>query len=114
MDPVDRIVVSIPLVELWSTSGAVDASPTGRIDEMGIVPLLVSGSTFVVADVGHPLRWISYTERFTFWKTEVKHRLVPSETTTFCLDNYPGQYCYVAFKWECRPSGTVIVLEKHH
>lgn len=110
----DRIVLSIPLIELWSPSGPLDASPTGRVGEKAIVSLLIGGSTFVVADVGRPLEWIRHDERFTFWKTTVKDRLVPPETTRFYLDDYPGQYCYVAVKWECRPSGAIIVLEKHH
>ena len=57
------------------------------------------------------MRWISEGDRFAFWKSEkseVKCRLVAPDATGFYLDDYPNRY------WQCAPSTTVIVLEKHH
>lgn len=109
-----RVVTSVPLVELWDSSGTLDAFRVGNLGETDIVALLRDGSSFVVADVGQPLRWISESERFAFWKSEVKCRLVPPDADGFSLDDYPTQYCYVATVWRCMPSTTVIVLDKHH
>ena len=71
--------------------------------------LLRDGSTFVVADVGHPLRWIPEQDRLSFWKAEVKDHLVPAKDDDFILDA-----CYVASVWHCIGVAPVIVLEKHH
>jgi hypothetical protein len=43
----------------------------------------------VVADVAHPLRWIAEQDRFTFWKAEVRDRLVPVEVDTSTLKPSP-------------------------
>ena len=76
--------------------------------------LLQSGSNFVVAEAGQPLRWISESDRFDFWKAEVKCRLVAADADGFHLDDYPGSYCYVASMWKGASSTPIIVLEKHH
>ena len=90
------------------------AAAGGLLGEADIVQLLRDGTSFVIAEAGEPLRWISEGDRFDFWKTEVKRRLVAPDAGGFYLDDYPGQYCYVAALWHGVPSGSVIVLEKHH
>jgi hypothetical protein len=49
--------------------------------------VMKAGATFVVADVGHPPRWIDPAHRFEFWKTEVKPRLAVQHAF---LEDYPG------------------------
>lgn len=114
MDSQHRVVTSMPLTELWNSSGTLDAFRIASAGETDVVQLLRNGSSFVVADVGLPLQWISEGERFAFWKSEVRCRLVAPDADGFRLDDYPSQYCYVATVWQCAPSPTVIVLEKHH
>ncbi len=114
MDSQHGIVTSMPLSELWNSSGTLDAFRVASAGETDIAQLLRGGSSFVVAEVGQPLRWISEGEQFAFWKSEVRCRLVAPDANSFCLDDYPSQYCYVAAVWQCAPSATVIVLEKHH
>jgi hypothetical protein len=109
-----RIVTATPLAELWNSDGQLDAHRAEYIGEAAIERLLQDGSTFVVADVGRPLRWLPANERFAFWKDEVKCRLVASDARTFQLDDYPCSYCYVATRWTCPSLGPVVVLEKHH
>ena len=69
---------------------------------------------FVVADVGHKLRWIAPAECYEFWKSEVKPNLAIAGSW-LPLDNFPQAYCYMASAWEISgPSEHVIVLERHH
>src|SRR5882757_8120061 len=111
MDMAKRVVTQTPLTELWNSSGSLDACRGERVGEAEIVELLRTGSTFVVADVGLPLKWVSMDDRFTFWKDQVKHRLVAPDTERFRLDDYLGRYCYVASMWTGASLGRAIVLE---
>ena len=113
MQPAQRIVTCLPLVELWDANGPLDACRAGYVGEAGIKKLLLDGSSFVVAAPGEPLRWVAMRDRFAFWKKEVSCRLV-LDVSSFRLECYPGNYCYVAVAWERPPSPPVIVLEKHH
>jgi len=114
MDPTMKIVTCIPLVELWDSEGLLDARWVRYVAETDIVALLQDGASFVIAEAGEALRWISTGDRFAFWKAEVRSRLVAPNAGGFYLDDYRGQYCYVAALWHDSPSGSVIVLEKHH
>ena len=114
MDPQHRIVTCTPVTELWNSSGTLDADHLREVGETDILELLRDGSSFVVAEVGKPLRWISKSDRFIFWKSEVRYRLVAPGANGFYLDDYPNHYCYSASLWQCAPSIKVIVLEKHH
>jgi hypothetical protein len=114
MDTALKIVTQTPLTELWNSSGPLDAHRAENLGETDIKRLLQSGSNFVVAEAGQPLRWISESDRFDFWKAEVKCRLVAADADGFHLDDYPGSYCYVASMWKGASSTPIIVLEKHH
>ena len=114
MDAALRIVLQAPLTELWDSSGPLDARRTKGLGESDIVRLLQDGSSFVIAEVGKPLKWIPREDRFAFWKTEVKRRLVSPNADRFQLDDYPDNYCYVAAMWERLSDKPIIVLEKSH
>ena len=86
----------MPLSHLWDKAGQLEAHRGRCVGKDEITELMRNGSTFVVADVGQSLRWIPEQDRFTFWKAEVRSRLVPPEADRFCLEAYPNQYCYVA------------------
>jgi hypothetical protein len=114
VDTAHKIVTQTPLTELWNSEGPLDARRAENLGEADIKRLLRDGSSFVIAETGQPLRWISEGDRFAFWKTEVKCRLVSPDADGFHLDDYPGNYCYVAAMWKCASTAAVIVLEKHH
>ncbi|MHC4054973.1 hypothetical protein [Bradyrhizobium sp. 25ACV] len=114
MDATRRIVVSLPLAELWIDDGPLHAQRVESVGEEEIVQLLEGGSTFVVVDVGRPLQWIPAAERFAFWKAELKCRLVPADVDSFDISSYPGSYCYLASAWRNPSSSPIIVLEMHH
>ena len=113
MDFAQRIVTCLPLAELWNSEGLLDVRPDERVGAAEIELLLGGDASFVVADVGKPLRWISVVDR-SFWKTEVKSRLVARDADRFSLDDYPDSYCYVATTWTGASPVQIIVLEIHH
>ena len=77
MDPSKRIVTQMPRTELWTAEGPVCAARAGELGEAEVASLLHDArTTFVVASVGEPLRWIRPSDRYRFWKKEVKPRLV--------------------------------------
>jgi hypothetical protein len=78
-----RIVTCLPLTELWTCEGPLDARPAERAGATEIEHLLRDGSRFTLADAGKPLRWILAADRFSFWKAEVKCRLVAPEADRF-------------------------------
>jgi hypothetical protein len=114
MDFARRVVTCLPLTELWKSEGPLDVRPGERVGVTEVEQLLRDGASLVVADVGKPLRWIPAADRFSFWKTEVRSRLIARDTDRFSLDDYPDSYCYVATSWSGTLPMPIIVLETHH
>lgn len=113
MKPEMRIVVSMPLQELWDESGPISATRVGEISDSEIRDHLGSGQvSFVVADVGLKLVWVSRESAFSFWKTEVLPHIARNDRVR--LEDYPGEYCYRAVRWDRKDRGVVILLEKWH
>jgi len=116
MHPNERLVTEIPLYELWDNSGRLIARRQHFLNYEQLRLLLQRGVVrFVVANLGHSLRWIPETETFSFWKSEVRPHLVNEPDRPFNLDHYSQGYCYIASEWQ--PEGEnyqVVVLECHH
>jgi hypothetical protein len=114
MDIGKKVITKLPLEELWDEKEILNAQrvSTGlRASE--ITEMLKAGATFVVADLGLRPRWIDPAYRFEFWKIEVKSRLAEPDKPAI-LDRFPGEYCYVASKWQSPEGLSLIVLERHH
>ena len=114
MDPKHRIVTHIPLTELWNDQGRLDAPRGGRIGSAEIQQLLHGELAFVIADVGLPLQWVHGKDVFSFWKSEVKPRLVEPTTLRFRLGDFAGSYCYSATHWAQANGSGIVLFEKHH
>jgi hypothetical protein len=113
MDPTKRVVTSLPLHELWSTGGVIEAEFCEHLTREHLRELLASASAiFVVADVGHPLRWIPQSETCSFWKTNARDRV--ADPSGFRLSDFPRELAYVASRWASRDGRTLVVLECHH
>ncbi len=113
MRPEERIVVSMPLQELWDERGPISATRVGEISEDKFRELLSSGPVrFVVADVGLKLVWISPESAISFWKSEVLPHIAREDRVR--LDDYPGGYCYRAVRWDLKDGGVAILLAKWH
>jgi hypothetical protein len=105
--------------EFRDANGKVVTERRGEVGREQIAAHLRGGRVrFVVADVGmgSPLRWIPPGEIYQFWKDEVKPHLVEPEAAErgFRLEEWPGEYCYVATEWGDEDQGIVIRLETYH
>jgi hypothetical protein len=109
-----RIVTERPLRELWTaTDRPLTAKKTRDLLASDIREALRSGPiAFVVADVGHALRWVSLAQCYAFWKEEAASRIADPNQPAY-LGNSPGSRCYFASEWSDGES-TVIVLEACH
>lgn len=117
MQPDQRVVVAIPLSESWDDSGDLPLTKMRNVGRGHVTDLLRQGPVrFVVADCGAPLSWIPSDDAFSFWKTEVRPRLVEPDKAVlgFRLKDYPGEFCYVGTEWCGNGASPVILLEKHH
>jgi hypothetical protein len=111
--PLEKMVITMPMKEIWSADVTL---PSKRLRQVGLnaiqsmlkmVPL-----QFLVADIGHPLRWIPPSETFSFWKKEVRPHLIDPTAAKWILKDFPGEYVYVASEWSEPPH--LILLEKYH
>jgi len=113
MNPCEREVVRLPLEGLWNGDGEVTAEKGRGLDAVDIKALLRLGLvTFAVADVGHPLRWVTGAQGYDFWKSEAQPHL--HQRARPYLDDYPDGYFYFAHEWLLQDGKKVVVLERHH
>ncbi|TKD01181.1 hypothetical protein E8A74_31775 [Polyangium fumosum] len=109
-----RIVTRIPVEELWTDDGVLAATRLRTLDRVAIRDLLRRGPVrFVVADVGHDLRWIPPAERFDFWKRDGEiHFALTKEVH---LDDLPDGMAYLASEWTVAgDEAPVLLLEVYH
>jgi hypothetical protein len=110
MTPQQRVVISLPLRELWDERGQVSTARGAMLDADEIVARLQDGTVrFVVANPGLPLGWIPPEQTFMFWKTEVRPRLGAKHAARAPSD-LPGGYGYIATLWALPDSDVQIVL----
>jgi len=67
---------------------------------------------FVVAYSRTDFRWIDLADCYKFWKDEVKAHHCKGDR--IYLEDYPGEYCYVASEWQLESGERMIVLEIYH
>lgn len=111
MDSRDRVVLRIPMTELWREDGELISFRKRELGVTDVRELLRVGPVeYVVADVGLKLQWIPVEETFAFWKHEVMRRLVqlPHEGSRI------PDHAYVASEWITVKGKTVLLLEKYH
>jgi hypothetical protein len=115
MDAKLRIITRLPLEELWRDGEFAFTQRRRGFTADDIVLLLQFGVVeFVVADVGSKLCWITPTDCYDFWKTEVKPHLAGYDSRVV-LGDFPDGYCYFASQWEGTSAAqAIILLERHH
>jgi len=114
-----NVVNAIPMDVIWDESWRIlTASRVGYVGADQIREHLRSSNVLVlVGDIGSDLVRLSGTDVYAFWKEEAQPRLVPPDRaeTGFSLEDYVGEYCYLASSWAGvdldRP---VILFEKYH
>jgi len=63
--PDQRIVVKMPLTELWDDGGTLTGDRVRNLDQTDLVELLRTGPVqFLVADPGLKLRWVPTPRQF--------------------------------------------------
>ena len=115
MRPEQRVVTRGPLTELWDDTGLLTLVRQRQVDRNEVTEVLRHGAVrFVVADIGHKVKWIPANDCYSYWKEEVKPHLADPEVSV-PLEEFPGEYCYFASEWRGGDSGAaVILLERHH
>lgn len=114
MDNKNKIVTQLPLTSLWTDDRHISAKRLGHLTLDQIRETLKKYPVeFVVADVGHKLKWISSDKSFEFWKSELIPHLA-QDIGNIKLDNFIDNYAYVASEWTGDAKTRVILLEKHH
>ncbi len=115
MDPSQRVVVKMPLSEIWDDHGPIVAHHKRYLRADDIKAMLrLSPVQFIVANVGDPLTVIPLDQCFTFWKSEVQDHLVADPDGPIRLEKLPGEYAYLASEWSGGTSTPIVVLEKLH
>ena len=93
-----------------------DLVPAEELSVEDIRALLRSGPVeFVVDDsLGTPLRWITGTDVFDFWKQDVQHHVADPNERAY-LDDFTPEYFYWARRWWSEDySRTVVELRTEH
>lgn len=112
-----KIVTSFNIEELWNENEVISARQIRDLDYEEIVELLkTSKISFVIADIGMPIKWIPIQENYDFWKKELKNRVTDPEKAKkgFRLEDYPGEYCYLVSEWKDNLRNTFLLLKKYH
>lgn len=113
MEPKLRIVVTLPLHELWDDRGTLPHRRHRWLSADDIRTNLSDGPIqFVIADVGQPLKWIAPADSFRLWRQVAAVIAPPTEAVN--QDDYPGGSFYFASLWESESATRLILLERHH
>lgn len=114
MNPRERIVTVMPMQVLWTDDGELSAARGRWLNREAIRELLRCGPVrFVVANVGHRLRWVPLPDRFDFWKTDAAIHL--ADTEQIYLDDFPDSVAYTASEWSAaKNEPPIVLLEVHH
>lgn len=115
MPTAQRSVTTLPLPEVWDSSGALPLTSGEQLDRSAVESLLRSGSVrLVLADVGKPLEWVPPSKARSLWRSEVSERLVGPDRKAF-LDDFNDAYFYRAHAWVDEAGAvSAVVLERHH
>ena len=109
----DKIITTIPLNTLWTNETEIQAQRTAYVTRNDIRLLLKETPVqFIVADVGHKLKWIDSHHCFDFWKAEATH--IAENPERVDLGDFVDNYAYVASLWTGRQDIPIVLLEKVH
>jgi len=114
MNPALRVVISLPLTELFNESGSTMHRRVRELGAKEILELIKAGPVqFVFVDVGFRPQWIPLELCYDCFKNQVRPHLANASERVL-LDNFPGGFCYFASQWIAGDDATIVVLERHH
>ena len=109
-----KIVIQLPLEELWTEEGIFPSKRERYLTTDDIRMLMKAQPvTFVVADIGKPLRWISAANIYPFYKNEVKEH-VPIDPQSIDLESFEGEWAYLASLWNGWKQKSIVLFERYH
>ena len=111
-----QIVEKIPIDSLWNEDGEeIEYKRAEYLPSEEIKKILKQWPIrFIIARIGHPLKYIPEEECYTLWNQEVRdHMMDPPKGALFLPDQLDG-YGYLASKWVgSSEDDWVIVLEDY-
>jgi len=115
MNPSKRVVIEIPMKEIWDQDGAIEATRDRYLSADDLKTMLKKFPVeFVIANVGDLLKTIQVDKCFNFWNSEVKMHLVSDPEKAFRVEEFPGEYAYLASEWSGEIQTPIVLLEKYH
>jgi len=115
MIPSKLIVTRLPLDRLWDEDVDIPAQRERYLSRPLLHEMLRQCSVeFYVADIGSPLRRVDVAHCYEFWKSEAAKNIVDDPEAGFRLEDYPGQFAYIASEWSGEIHTPIVLLEKHH
>ena len=105
-------LVSWPSDELGALLGGAEKQRDLTTEDVQAL-LRLGPVRFVVANIGQPLRFVAPEDCFTFWKEEVRQRVVDTDGL-FYLDDFEGGCCYHASAWDDGGDSALVVLVMSH
>ncbi len=115
MGSLPKTVDRIPLDRLWDDDRELHAVRDRLLSRPAITEMLRQYPVeFYVADIGQPLRRVDTRNCYEFWKSEVSAHLVDDPDSAFRLDDFPGDYAYIASQWSSEIETPIVLLEKFH
>jgi len=109
-----RIVTEFPVKEIWENEILVSKVRRRYIKEKDIKELLRQGpAQFIIANIGDNLKWIPEDDCFKFWNNEVIIHLADPDKN-HSLEDFPGEYFYIASEWESESHNSIILLEMYN
>ncbi|WP_290789688.1 hypothetical protein [Flavihumibacter sp. UBA7668] len=114
MNPSHKIVTELPLSSIWNSTEELDATRISYLTKEEIIEILREKPVkLVIASIGEKPEWIDSADQFKIWNKTLSPRLV-SNQHTFSLDDFPGNYGFLASLWEYQKYSAIILFEKYH
>jgi hypothetical protein len=111
----ERVVTEIPIKEIWDKDGTIEATRDSYLSADELRDMLRKFPVeFIIANVGEHLKSIPVHMCYEYWKSEVKEHLVSAPEKPFRLEDFPGEYAYVASEWSGEIQTPIVLLEKYH
>ena len=108
-------VTRLPVERIAGDGGEIEAHRERFLSKEALRELLRrSPVEFVVADIGTAFKRVEVRKCYEFWKSEVEAHIVDDPDSGFRLEDFPGEYAYIASEWSRRIQTPMVLLEKHH
>jgi hypothetical protein len=109
------IITRLPIDRLYDDEGEVEAHRERYLSKEALQDLLRRYAVeFVIADIGMTLKYIEVQKCYEFWKSEVKAHIVDDPDSGFRLEDFPGEYAYIASEWSGQIQTPIVLLEMFH